>query len=221
MQILFSLPFLKNNPYLLTSVMQFIAFFLTVTCLYIYDLFQDYEEIKRVFKDRLYPGKQTIWQDLKLGALSWFIATPVVFTLSQISEMVTSIFFGKPQTQQIAVESLKQSTTSPISFITVLISILLFAPFLEEYLFRGVLQSWLRRKIGAVQSIFFTAGAFALLHFSPQQDWTNIPLITSLFAFGCYLGFVYEKSRSLFTPIVLHVTFNFVSVMRIILIEAN
>ncbi len=221
MKLLFRFPTLASNPFILGSLLQFIVFFLTVICLFVYDLFQDRTEILKIFKDYDFPGNKPIQNDISLGFITWFIATPLVIALSQLSEMLTSLFFGKPEAQQVAVESLKSATESPIAFVTVLISILMFAPFLEEYLFRGVLQSWLRRKIGSISAIFIAGAAFAFLHYAPQQGWTNIPLIISLFTFGCYLGFIYEKSRSLFAPIVLHVTFNLISVMRIILIEGK
>ena len=221
MHILYTFPFFNKKPDVLISVMHFIAFILTVTCLFIYNLFQDFPNILRIFKDPKFPGNQPVVRDIALGIFTWLIAIPTVIALSQLAEMFTSMFFGKPETDQIAVDALKQSISSPIALITILISILLFAPFLEEYLFRGLLLSWLRNKLGSISAIFISALAFALLHFSPKQDWTNIPLIISLFTFGCYLGFVYEKSRSLFSSIVLHVTFNLISVMRIILTEAK
>lgn len=221
MKILFRFPALASNPFVLLSIMQLIVFSLTVICFFVYGLFQDHEAMSKVFKDYDFPGKKPVLNDAFLGFVSWFIAIPVVITLSQLSEVITSLFFGRPEAGQIAVESLKKAVDHPFAFITVLISILIFAPFLEEYLFRGILQSWLRRKIGPIAAIFVAAFAFALMHFAPEQGWTNIPLIVSLFAFGCYLGFVYEKTRSLFAPIVLHVTFNFISVMRILLFEGK
>ncbi len=217
MIILHKSPYLAERTHVLASVVHFIAFILTVVCLFVYDLFQDHSTMLKIFKDPQFPGNRSLKYDVLLGALTWLIATPTVISFSQLAEILTSMFAGNPETDQIAVEALKQSLSSPIALITILISILLFAPILEEYLFRGVLQSWIRRKAGPIPAIFIAALAFALLHFSPRQDWTNIPLIVSLFTFGCYLGFVYEKSRSLFSPIVLHVTFNLISVMRIIL----
>ncbi len=217
MKILFMFPVLASNPVIYTSIMQFIAFFMTVTCYFVYGLFQDREEMMKVFKDYDFPGHKPVLDDIIFGFIAWFVAIPVVIALAQLSEVVTSLFFGKPEAQQIAVEALKNAVHHPIPFITVLISILIFAPFLEEYIFRGIIQSWLRRKIGPIAAIFIAGFAFALLHYAPEQGWTNIPLIVSLFVFGCYLGLVYEKTRSLFAPIVLHVTFNFISVMRILL----
>lgn len=217
-KILFQFPTLAANPFILYSFMQMIIFFMTVICFFVYGLFQDRYEMAKIFKDYEFPGAKEVRKDVFLGFISWFIALPVVITVSQLAEVLTSMLFGKPEEQQVAVEALKNATDHPFAFVTVLISILVFAPFLEEFLFRGVLQSWIRRKSGAVWAIFISAFAFALLHYAPEQGWTNIPLITSLFVLGCYLGFVYEKTRSLFAPIVLHVTFNFVSVIRILLI---
>ena len=221
LKILFQFPILAGNPFVLYSFMQMTIFFMTVVCFFVYGLFQDRHEMSKIFKDYAFPGKQSVSKDIFIGLITWFIALPVVITFSQLAEVVTSVFFGKPEKQQVAVEALKTATDHPVSFVTVLISILIFAPFLEEFLFRGVLQSWIRSKTGAIAAIFISGFAFAILHYAPEQGWTNIPLIASLFVLGCYLGFIYEKSRSLFAPIVLHVTFNFISVIRILLLEGK
>src|SRR3989304_2390656 len=65
--------------------------------------------------------------------------------------------------------------------------------------------------------VIFLAGlCFALFHLAPSQGLGNISLIVSLFAFSCYLGFIYEKRGSLFASIGLHMTFNAVSTFRIL-----
>lgn len=214
-------PTLASIPILLQSLLQLIIFLLTATFFILYATLQNRQEFLKVLKQTSFPGAQPLSSDLFLGFLTWFIATPVVLTLAEFAEVITTLIFERPEAPQLAVEALKQATGHPMAFFMILLSILLFAPFLEEYLFRGLLQTWLRKTAGSLNAIFLSGFAFALLHFAPQQKWTNIPLIISLFTFGCYLGFVYEKSRSLFAPIVLHVTFNLISVIRIIFTEGN
>ncbi|MBI3211827.1 MAG: CPBP family intramembrane metalloprotease [Simkania negevensis] len=51
-----------------------------------------------------------------------------------------------------------------------------------------------------------------LFHLSSSQGVGNI----SLFIFALYLGFLYEKQCSLFASIALHMTFNSISVIRIL-----
>jgi membrane protease YdiL (CAAX protease family) len=81
----------------------------------------------------------------------------------------------------------------------------LIVPVFEELLFRGFLQSSLRSLSGKPWiAIVLTSLFFAILH--PP---THIP---ALFFLSCGLGYAYERSGSLFRPILMHVFFNGFSV---------
>lgn len=71
------------------------------------------------------------------------------------------------------------------------------APILEEYLFRGVIQSSLIARLGTARGIIVGAAIFGVIHFVPQQ-------VVYAFALGLVLGFVYYMSKSLVTVIALH-----------------
>ena len=155
--------------------------------------------------------------DILLGFLQWFIAFPVVFCIHQILEILVYVFFNVLiLPEQIAVQFLKMTIGHPLYFSLALISILFFAPTIEEFLFRGLFQNWLKhffsRKIAIVSSALF----FSLCHFSLTQKLGNIPIIGSLFVFACFLGFIYEKQRSLLSSITLHATFNALSTFNLI-----
>lgn len=75
------------------------------------------------------------------------------------------------------------------------------APFGEEALFRGVLYGWLRRKWGPVAGTIVSALIFGIAHWNPY--WAAFATVM-----GVVLAVVYEKSGSLWPPILLHMSYN-------------
>jgi membrane protease YdiL (CAAX protease family) len=97
------------------------------------------------------------------------------------------------------------------------VSVVIFAPIIEEFLFRGCLQNYLKLHFGTKAAIQLSALCFALFHLTPSQGIGNFSLAVSLFLLGLFLGFLYEKQNSLFASVGLHMTFNTVSALRIIM----
>ena len=97
----------------------------------------------------------------------------------------------------------------------VLFTIILLAPLIEEILFRGFLQTFIRQHLGSRQAIGITSLLFALFHYAPEQGLGNIPIVGSLLVLALFLGFVYEKRGSLLAPITLHACFNSISVLNL------
>jgi membrane protease YdiL (CAAX protease family) len=86
----------------------------------------------------------------------------------------------------------------------------------EELLFRGTLQQFLKKYFPVKTSIAITALVFACFHYSSAQDLGNFSLIPSLFVFACFLGYTYERQGSIFASIGLHITFNLASSFQIL-----
>ncbi len=204
-------------PLVQTMILAHILTFLLTLCLFIlYGYLSDRKTMLNVWKDRSFPGTLSFMGDGETGLITWVIAMPVVGSITYLAEILTSLFFTPTDKEQVAVRFLKQSLSDPATSVVALFSILIVAPFFEEFLFRGLLFSYIRTKLGPIIAIFLSSLIFSLFHFSPSQSIENIALLLTLFGFGSYLGFVYEKTRSLFAPILLHVTFNSISVIRII-----
>jgi membrane protease YdiL (CAAX protease family) len=205
------------------SLFNFITHIATFTAtLFFFILYSHFilnERAKRVIKDQTFPGCKPVTADMKLGFIFWFIAMPVVGSVTYLSEIITNLFVSPTMKEQIAVKYLKNALDDPLTLSIALFSILIVAPIFEEFLFRGILLSYLKTKTTLSKAIAYSSIIFALFHFSPSQGSENVSLLLTLFAFASYLGFVYEKTRSLFSSILLHVTFNSISVIRIIFIN--
>lgn len=154
--------------------------------------------------------------DFLLGAIAWLVAFPVVQVVGQLLDMILFTILRFEGYEQVAVKYLKTTLENPALAILALVSIVIVAPIVEEFLFRGALQTYLKRRMSPKAAILVASLCFGLFHFSFEQGIGNISLIASLFVFGSFLGYVYEKQGSLYASIGLHLVFNFVSSVRIL-----
>lgn len=158
----------------------------------------------------------TFLRDVKVGIMSWLISFPLVTAFSQVISIVVLLIFQQSLVDQSAVRHLRGLLEDPLLFSLTTLEIVTIVPFTEEFLFRGLLQSWLKRKFNHVPlAIITTSFIFAAFHFSFSQGVTNIELLSSLFMLSCFLGFLYEKQRSLWATVSLHGFFNLISVFLI------
>lgn len=74
-------------------------------------------------------------------------------------------------------------------------------PFVEEVFFRGFIHGGLRKYFNWKVAAAISAGLFSLVHL----DWTAI---LPIFILGYFLAFLYEKSRSIWPGIIVHVITN-------------
>lgn len=160
---------------------------------------------------------QSFAQDIGMGILAWLISFPFIIAIGQLFDFILYLFFHLETYEQVAVRYLKKSIYSSSQLIPALLMIILAAPIIEELLFRGCLQSYLKRYIKKSLAIVLSSLCFSAFHFSFSQGIGNISLLFSLFVFALFLGFIYERQGSLFASISLHMTLNIVSVARILL----
>ncbi len=209
----------EHSPILLMTLLQIVSLSWVIAYLFSLSLLQDKTALHAMW---VHPSRNRfscILEDFGLGILTWLIAFPVVGAVSQMMEFIAFALTGLSPVDQIAVRYLKMAKESPVLLSIALFMILVAAPVIEELVFRGFLYTYLRKKLSMVKSIIFSALIFSLFHFSSDQGVSNIALLSSLFFLALFLGFLYERQRSLLAPIALHMTFNSISVIRILLIS--
>jgi len=154
--------------------------------------------------------------DFKMGLYAWLISCPLVLFLTTFLEwLVLTLFNATFIPDQLAVYFVKMTFSDPFYFAITIITIVIITPLVEETLFRGFLQSFIRRHIGSKQAILVTSTCFALFHYSPEQGLGNIPIVGTLFVLALFLGYLYEKQGSLFASISLHALFNGISILNL------
>jgi len=170
----------------------------------------------KIWKDKTPKPTSPAEFDFGLGMITWFLSFPIVTVLSELVDKILKSFFGLKIYEQTAVRFVKVAMDSPTSLIFALLSVLVLAPLIEEFLFRGILQTYFKKRLGIYASILLSALCFSLFHFSPNQGLGNVSLVLSLFILGGFLGFLYERQRSLWACIGLHAAFNSISALRIL-----
>lgn len=164
------------------------------------------------------PGKHRISEECASAFYTWIISFPLVLFLSQfLEQLLFHLFHITHVPDQIAVKFLKATFANPLYFVLAVVSIVVLAPFIEEILFRGFLQTFIRKHLGTTQAIVITSVCFALFHYAAGQGFANISIICSLFVLSLFLGFLYEKQGSLRAAMLLHSGFNIVSVVNLYL----
>jgi membrane protease YdiL (CAAX protease family) len=137
-----------------------------------------------------------------LALVGWGVAYAVVWlahvALNQVLGpwSATSALLGA-----IGADDGRLAPAGPALRAIILVRACALAPLAEELLFRGVLFTWLRRRLSAPWTVVLTAIGFAVIHGYPA-------LLLLGFAGGVAAGWVRERSASVMPTIVAHVVHN-------------
>ena len=187
------------------NLMMVAILFMTIT---VYTFRIEKGSLKQIWGKFLTPAS------LPLKALGyWCLAYPCLLIISNMSHSLLSRWITFPVVDQIAVQQVRLSQSDPVLYMLTALSIVTLVPFVEEVLFRGFLQQYLKNHLSVFASVVVTAVVFAFFHFSMEQGWTNVELIAALFTFSLFLGYIREKSQSLNGSILLHGIFNGMSLL--------
>jgi membrane protease YdiL (CAAX protease family) len=99
-------------------------------------------------------------------------------------------------------------------FLILFIGVGILAPISEELFFRGLIYNWFRQRWGIFMSILVSSAWFALGHID------SIGVAVSSFLMGCVIAWVYERTKSLWFAIAIHVITNSVSILLLYLAQA-
>lgn len=129
-------------------------------------------------------------------ALDLFVTNPIADLLNLSLE--------SEREQQIEQELLSAKQRNIQNVLASALVIGVMVPIAEEILFRGVIQTFLARRLGAWLGIGLSSLWFALLH-------VDLALFAPLFLIGAALGFVRHRFDSLWGAIILHSMNNLMS----------
>jgi membrane protease YdiL (CAAX protease family) len=79
--------------------------------------------------------------------------------------------------------------------------VVVIAPLFEEWICRGLIFGSLRSRYGVVRSMVLSALVFGLMHVQP------VPVLNA-FVLGLVLAFIYHKTNSLWSSVILHALYN-------------
>jgi membrane protease YdiL (CAAX protease family) len=124
--------------------------------------------------------------------------------------MVSEWVLGR-EPEQIAHDTLKALVENPGAPAAWMLggSAVVLAPLSEELVFRVFLQSMLLRLLGSAWGAIFLASAvFAAVHMGQGVPRESAHALAPLFVLSVGMGVSYERSRSLWAPVVMHMGFN-------------
>lgn len=153
-----------------------------------------------------------LFRDVGCAAVAFVTAMPVVLGVGGIL-MIAATLAGQPP-PTIAHEMLEKlrDAESTQTIALFLISAVVIAPLTEEIMYRGLVQSALRGS-GCFANrwllICMAAAFFAAVH-GMQVAWQALPV---LFVLGVVLGWLYERTASLWPSILLHAGFNLFNIV--------
>jgi membrane protease YdiL (CAAX protease family) len=114
---------------------------------------------------------------------------------------------------QLGITSMQAQALAPAGFtwlsaigMTMLAGLVI--PIVEEVFFRGVVYRWLRDKWGIAVGVIVSGLVFGIAHFEPA---TVVPAIVM----GFVLALAYEKSQSLWPPILIHMLNNTLAIVAL------
>ena len=135
--------------------------------------------------------------ELMMGGCGYCTALPLVISGALIYRTLT----GSDPVSQNPAFNFMNKMNSPIQIGLLFLLVGVIGPIFEEFLFRGVLYTSLRRHLTAPTSIFLISFLFAFIHFDPN-------VMTGLFILGMVMNVLYEKTGSLIPSIVTHCLWN-------------
>ena len=147
---------------------------------------------------------------------SWW-GVPAGMGLQVVIALITAPFviwiFGDDPPQQ-GVTDVAGSSETFIEQLLVILSIAVAAPIIEEVIYRGMLLSWLRRRMSKWWSILISAFIFAIIH--AVLDPSAIAVVPGLFLLGVVLAYAALRTGDLSLPIALHSGINLLAALSLL-----
>lgn len=169
-----------------------------------------------VFKDQMIKQWKEFKNDLQGNLLYGFVVGPVfIYAVGILGGLITIILGGANTSEN---QALIESITQVQPFLMMMTTIV-FAPVLEEMIFRGIVFGWTYERNPKIAHIV-SAFVFGFVHvmnavLSGQiSEWIQI---FSYFFMGLALSYLYAKKNNIYVPILSHAMNNLISMIFILL----
>jgi len=151
----------------------------------------------------------TLFKDILIGATVFIVALPFLSFFENFLEWVLFNYFHLEVPSQNFVEYIKQLQNNIPQLILMFLIVCVAVPIYEEFLYRANLQNWLKNYFSPFWAIFATSLLFSFSHFFTVDTFQGKAIIiSSIFIASMYLGFAYERQRSLAASITYHFLVN-------------
>jgi membrane protease YdiL (CAAX protease family) len=152
-----------------------------------------------------------ITSDASRAVVTWLWVIPPVFGLLILVETLL-----KNNGIEIPVHGLikKMRAMDQRGQFLIVVSAVVLAPIAEELFYRGILQTYLRRWVSPWAAIFIATPIFIIGHYGLFHAWPSYLVLSVA------LGYCYERSGRIAAPILVHMLFNAVTMVNLLLFDA-
>ena len=150
--------------------------------------------------------KNILYQVFKfeLRRLNPFIVLFFIIIILVVNLVSSYLFSDYPLQKNVNQLSISREIT-----IIQLLSIVVIAPVVEEFYFRGILFNYFEKRNGKLFILILTSLIFSIIHF-------NVPATPTLFILGISLGLIKLTTDSIFITIIMHSIFNCIMLLMIL-----
>jgi membrane protease YdiL (CAAX protease family) len=145
------------------------------------------------------------------GLLAAALFLPVAWGCQALSINLMDLAHLNPQSQE-PVQALQDPTLTVAAKIVLGVIVIVFAPLVEEMLFRGILYPAIKQNGWPRLALWVSSVLFAAMH-------RNMAIFLPLLVFALLLVYLYETFQNLLVPIVAHSLFNAVNFLIAIFMD--
>jgi membrane protease YdiL (CAAX protease family) len=127
-----------------------------------------------------------------------------VWGINSTTVNILRMFGSEIPNNQTIIDNLSAS-----NFLITMITVVIMAPFIEEIIFRYIIQNW-AKKFGTIASIFISSIIFSLMHYSGG----NVMLIIPYFSVALCFAIIYDRTENITFVFIVHVINNFISLIH-------
>jgi membrane protease YdiL (CAAX protease family) len=136
---------------------------------------------------------------LALGVLVSLAILPV---RGVVAVVIQQALGGRLDSTQLRLELIAPEGFTWLGFFLTLLGAGILAPIAEELFFRGALLTWFRGRFNFPVAMVVTSLLFGLAHIDTAG------VVASSFIFGLAAAFMFERTKTLWVPIMMHITSN-------------
>lgn len=151
------------------------------------------------------------------GILALVFTIPYVTFMNALAKFGLGLFDVFLAPKQDVLIALELAAKDPLACVLMIVSVVILVPAVEEIIFRGLIQNWLKRKMGVKWGLSLSIIIFTMAHFSVAQGLNNIEILATLLVVSFFLTLLYEKRGTLWAPYGLHVAFNALTSITVII----
>ncbi|MFZ4773150.1 MAG: CPBP family intramembrane glutamic endopeptidase [Chlamydiia bacterium] len=198
----------------------FIPWYAPCILLLAYFAIKERDTFAYILKDKSTLPPTTYLKDALMGATIFIVAFPLLSFFQSFVEWILVSYFNMEVPKQFFIDFIKQIRTNIPLVIFTFTLVCIIVPLYEEFLYRANIQNWLRNYLPPFWAIFCTSLLFSISHFfTVDTIQGKCLIISSIFIASMYLGFAYERQRSLISSFTFHALINTLTFVQALFID--